>query len=380
MVAFGEEIQLVVPEQARDVEITRPDARPAVIDQQRLGMQHRALPLEDAGTRTQQIAVADPRGIPQDGEVARAGDEQAHVHPGPCGVDQAGVQRRRGDQIRVGDPQTVRRARGQELDSAVHARPARHARQDARRRGPTFHGIGFQLVGRERRAGAPPDAGERVVERRGGGSGDGHHGVAPRPAPARGVSRPLVADAQPAGHRPTAVGDEQLAVITGEYVERVAGEERVEGAHLDAGLGEPSPVAPRGAERAEGIVQDTHPDSGAGPLDQRVGEAPTGRVVADDVVLEVHPAARRGDRGEHRVQGARAVGVVLEAIAVDGPGARRAVDGEGERVAGGGRGGGGNAHPTAACPPRPSSTSAGRSARITKAMCSSNGTPSSAAP
>src|SRR2546426_1058918 len=90
--------------------------------------------------------------------------------------------------------------------------------------------------------------------------------------------------------------------------------------------------------------------------------APAGRVVADDVVLEVHPAARRGDRGEHRVQGARAVGVVLEAIAVDGPGARRAVDGEGERVAGGGRGGGGNAHPTAACPPRPSVASAGRSA------------------
>src|SRR5438309_7944642 len=55
--------------------------------------------------------------------------------------------------------------------------------------------------------------------------------------------------------------------------------------------------------------------------------------------------------------------VVLEAIAVDGPGARRAVDGEGERVA---RGGGGNAHPTAACPPRPSSTSAGRSARDRK--------------
>src|SRR5947209_2051089 len=106
-------------------------------------------------------------------------------------------------------------------------------------------------------------------------------------------------------------------------------------------VGEPPPLAPRGAERPEGTVQDTHPDPGAGPLDQRVGEAPAGRVVADDVVLEVHPAARRGDRGEHRVQGARAVGVVLEAIAVDGPGARRAVDGEGERVAGGGRGGGG---------------------------------------
>src|SRR2546422_3510314 len=65
----------------------------------------------------------------------------------------------------------------------------------------------------------------------------------------------------------------------------------------------------------------------------------------------------------------------LSRSAVDGPGARRAVDGEGERVARGGRGGGGDAHPTAACPPRPSSTPPGRSARITKAMCSSHGTP-----
>src|SRR5256886_15098214 len=84
------------------------------------------------------------------------------------------------------------------------------------------------------RAGAPPDAGERVVERRRGGSRDGHHGVAPRPAPARGGSHPLVADAQPAGHRPTAVGDEQPAGITGGYVERGAGGGGVGGAHPDA--------------------------------------------------------------------------------------------------------------------------------------------------
>src|SRR2546426_12569396 len=94
--------------------------------------------------------------------------------------------------------------------------------------------------------------------------------------------------------------------------------------------------------------------------------APAGRVVADDVVLEVHPAARRGDRGEHRVQGARAVGVVLEAIAVDGPGARRAVDGEGERVARGGRGGGGDRHPPPPRPPRTRPTPPGRGPPNTK--------------
>src|SRR2546422_11735521 len=107
---------------------------------------------------------------------------------------------------------------------------------DARRRGPAFRGIGFQLVGRKRRAGAPPDAGERVVERRGGGTGDRHHGVAPRPAPARGVSHPLLADAQPAGHLPTAVGDDRLAAITGEYFHRWAGAVMVVSMPLDAAL------------------------------------------------------------------------------------------------------------------------------------------------
>src|SRR5439155_15339754 len=154
------------------------------------------------------------------------------------------------------------------------------------------------------------------------------------------------------------------------------------GAHFDAGLDELPPVAARRAERAEGVVQHADADAGTGALGERVGEAPTGRVVADDVVLEVHPAARGGDRGQHRVQRTRAVGMMLEAIAFDRPRAGGTVERQGQLVARGERGGrrSGNAHPTAACAPRPSAPSAGRSARITKAMCSSSGTPSSAAP
>ncbi len=153
-------------------------------------------------------------------------------------------------------------------------------------------------------------------------------------------------------------------MVTRQQVERVAGEERVEGTHLGAGLDEAPPIAARRAERAEGIVQHAHADAGPRALGERVGEAPAGGVVADDVVLEVHPAACRADRGHHRVQRARAVGVVLEAVAFDRPRAGGAVERQGQLVARG-KGVGRrsrNAHPTAACAPRPSAPSAGRSA------------------
>src|SRR3989442_860207 len=121
-------------------------------------------------------------------------------------------------------------------------------------------------------------------------------------------------------------------------------------------------VAAGGTERAEGVVQDAYTDAGTGSLDERVGEALARRVVADDVVLEMHPATRGGDRGEHRLERARAVGVKLQAVALDRSGARRAVDREGERVGRARPGCGRKAHPTAPCGPRPRALSAGPSA------------------
>src|SRR2546422_8991303 len=127
--------------------------------------------------------------------------------------------------------------------------------------------------------------------------------------------------------------------------------------------------------------QHAHRHAGACAGLEGIGEPPAGAVPADDVVLEVDPALRPRDQLQHRVQGARAFGVQLDPVAVDGPRAAGAVHGEGELVAlGDGRGSGaprgGEAHPT----PSPSVRSIGRSAWITKAMCSSSGTPSSSAP
>src|SRR6266702_4284484 len=160
----------------------------------------------------------------------------------------------------------------------------------------------------------------------------------------------------------------------------------MEGAHLDAGMRELAPVAPRRAERAEGVVQHAYRDPRPGPLRERLREAAPGAVVPDDVVLEVHPALRTGDQREHRLEGAGAVGVMLEPVAADGPGTRRPVDRAGELVTLGGEDAAGreprgDAHPTGAPDaPSPSAPSTGRSAWITKAMWSSSGTPSSSAP
>src|SRR5207249_2476279 len=96
-----------------------------------------------------------------------------------------------------------------------------------------------------------------------------------------------VADAQSADHGLRAVGDEQLTVIALEDLERVPRENPVEGAHLRPGLHEPPPVATGRADRAEGVVQhaDRHPSPRA--LGEGVGEAATGAIVPDDVVLEM---------------------------------------------------------------------------------------------
>src|SRR2546422_1883409 len=125
--------------------------------------------------------------------------------------------------------------------------------------------------------------------------------------------------------------------------------------------------------------QHAHRHAGACAGLEGTGDPPAGAVPADDVVLEVDPALRPRNQLQHRVQGSGALGIQLDAVALDGPRAAGAVHGERELVPLGDERGaprGGEAHPT----PSPSVRSIGRSARITKAMCSSSGTPSSSAP
>src|SRR2546422_4954904 len=116
---------------------------------------------------------------------------------------------------------------------------------------------------------------------------------------------------------------------------------------------------------------------------ERLREPAPGAVVADDVVLEVDRATSGGDLLEHRLQGAGAVGVMLEPIPADRPSAGGPVDRMAQLVARGerrsaARAPGGSAHPTGAPAggaASPSAPSTGRHARITNAICSSRGPP-----
>src|SRR5260370_35548745 len=88
----------------------------------------------------------------------------------------------------------------------------------------------------------------------------------------------------------------------------------MEGAHLGARLPQAAPITAGGAKRAERIVQHPHPHPGPRALGEGGREAPTGRVIADDVVLEADRLARGGDRPEHDREGARAAGAMLVAV------------------------------------------------------------------
>src|SRR2546422_11376160 len=88
---------------------------------------------------------------------------------------------------------------------------------------------------------------------------------------------------------------------------------RVEGAPLDARLPQTPPEATGRPKRAERVVQHAHRHAGACAGLEGIGEPPAGAVPADDVVLEVDPALRPRNQLQHRVQGAGALGIQLDA-------------------------------------------------------------------
>ncbi len=89
-------------------------------------------------------------------------------------------------------------------------------------------------------------------------------------------------------------------MVTGEVLPQPKQVRGIEDPHRDAALPQPAPVAPPGADRSHPVGQDPHRDPGPGPLDQGVGKQHPGLVASDDVVVEVHPAAGRGDALQHR--------------------------------------------------------------------------------
>ena len=75
---IGQDVDLVIREEAGDVEIARPDPDPAPVHHDRLGVEHRAAPFEDPHAGAQQLVVVDP-GEPLDpGQVALARRQHPH--------------------------------------------------------------------------------------------------------------------------------------------------------------------------------------------------------------------------------------------------------------------------------------------------------------
>ncbi len=120
---FDQDVELVISQQARGVEIARADPDPAVIAHDGLGMKHRTIPFEDPDSAAQQIPVANAGEVPDQWHVAGAGNQQPDIHPVPSRVAQGLKQPGWRDQVSVGDPEPLHAAGGQQLDHPVGSLP-----------------------------------------------------------------------------------------------------------------------------------------------------------------------------------------------------------------------------------------------------------------
>ena len=352
-IVLGDEVELVIAEQARDVEVARSDPRPFVIGEQRLSVQHRPAILEDAGAGMQQLAVPAAREDADNRDVGGAGEQQSHIHAAARRIDKGCIERRRRHEIRIRDPQPFRHRRGEQLHRAIDPRLTRQAFHDAHGGRTAFVGLGRRLVVGQWAAGARPHPAERRIERRNRRSAHDHHGIAPAGLSRPRVAGPFVADAETTRHRALTIDDEQLAVIAAERLDRTARPDRLEGAAVHAVTAQLAPEPAARAAAAERIVEDSDADAGAGPLRPCACEAAAGLVVVNDVILEMHRALRARDHLEHRIERMVADRDVPEDVARNRPRTCRAVQRPRERVRR--RNGGGH-------PPRPSEGSTGRSA------------------
>ena len=317
-----------------------------MIGEQRLSVQHRPAILEDPRARVQQLAIPAAGKNAHDGDVRCAGEQQAHIHAAASRVHERREQRRRGDEVGVGNPEPLRHRRREKLHRAINARLSREAFHYSHGGGTAFLRRGSGLVLGERAAGPRPHADECRFQRSHRRPAYRQHRVAPWRSPGREVAGPFVADAEAADHRLFAVHDEQLAVIAAERGDRTARPDRAKRTDLHTGTPQLAPVGTPAAVASEGIVEDTHAHAGARPLRPRRSEAPPGGVVADDVILEVNGPLCVGDHLEHRVERIAADRDVADEVAGNRPCTRRPIQRVRKRV-----------HP-----PRPNEGSTGRSA------------------
>ena len=138
--------------------------------------------------------------------------------------------------------------------------------------------------------------------------------VAPLPD-ARVAPEVFVADVEAADPGAPAVHHHDLAVVAEVQVQPVdaAADGRL---HRDAGGPQPVDVGARQAVAADLVVQQVHPHAGGGALQQPRAQFPAHAVVAQDVELDQHVVAGRGDALEDRPEGGSTVDQQRGAVAV----------------------------------------------------------------
>jgi hypothetical protein len=101
-VDFG--VHLSVSPQTEPVQIRRSDERPAAIDDHRLGVHHRSVPVPDFESGFEQPTQAMLRGEADEKWMTRRGQDQLHIHAAAAGSDECLRQRWRWHGVLVQTP------------------------------------------------------------------------------------------------------------------------------------------------------------------------------------------------------------------------------------------------------------------------------------
>ena len=310
---LDDDVELTVAHPAGDVEIRRADARPSSVRDGRLGVQHRAVPLEDPHAGLEERPIARAREGSQDRNVRRARNEQPDVHAVPRGRSQRlHVQRRARRNMRrssttCGGPSPQRADRRETCPPCTERSPQRAAARLPA--GRCRSGIGSSDGSGV--AGGRPGFRKRTLDVGHGRPAHHESRCRARDRARVRIADPHLADAKTGHERDGAVDGDHLAVIPTHPSERTIEPGRVVASDLDAARAQPVPEAARRfAKAAHPVVEEPDRHAVGGLAHQRVGEQPSLIVFVDDVHLEV-------DRAPGTVDGLEPGRIVLVRVPQD---------------------------------------------------------------
>ncbi|EWS52892.1 hypothetical protein X551_04317 [Methylibium sp. T29] len=323
-------VGLEVERQAQRIEVAGAHGGPLVVGHRHLAVQRALAVLVDVHAGAQQVVVQHLRGALDDGHVGLALQDQRDLHAPPRRPAQLPQQPVAGEEVGIGDHQTV--ARGADHGAVVALdvlRVLAVVARDEHRLGGA--GGGLRRQRRRRCATSEPAALRGGPARAPFDDGLLHEALDVRHQRAFQLHRVVLLGLGPevgqvigrivdaADEGALAVHHHDLAVHAAEQVGAPAEQPRagVEHVHAHAGLGERADEGRRQVGRAEAVDRDVDLRAVACRRQQRGMQREPDLVLEQDEGLQQHLVARRGDGLEH----AREVGLAVlqqrEAVAVD---------------------------------------------------------------